>query len=276
MTTLLLALLALPAAAPDTVQTHFVKVGPSALVPGRTPDQDRAIVLIHGLSVHLISKEKPTKARLRTWQHADSLLVKHLGRDADVYSLAYSQTAPCDKVCEQSRLARHVKTLKEAGYREIVLVGHSAGGLIARHLVEDHPDLGVTKVIQVCSPNAGSGWAALKTARSVQVAFLTSLTRAARGKVLKERADRRIPKHCEFVCVVGSSVVGGDGVVPLKSQWSEDLQAQGVPAYALRTAHWEAMKTTRAAELLSRLVREKQPRWDERQVAEARKKLLGN
>ena len=41
------------------------------------------------------------------------------------------------------------------------LVGYSAGALIARYFVEDSPDYGVTKVIQVCAPNGGSGWGKL-------------------------------------------------------------------------------------------------------------------
>src|SRR5438105_12476829 len=158
MTALLLAVLSLPAAAAPVakVDTVFEKVGPGKPAPGRSPGQTRAVILIHGLGLHLWHKDRVSRAALRTWQRPDSLLVKELVRHADVYALAYGQVVAVEKVHEAVRLADRVRELRKAGYRDVVLVGHSAGGLIARHLVEDHPALGVTKVIQVCSPNTGS------------------------------------------------------------------------------------------------------------------------
>ncbi len=172
-------------------------------------------------------------------------------------------------------LLDHLRGLKKVGYREIILVGHSAGGLIARQIVEDHDDIGITKVIQVCSPNGGSTWAALKAARAVQKPFLASLTHAAREKILKERKDKRIPATIQFVCVVTTVHLGGDILVSCKSQWTEDLQAQGIPALLLKATHWDAVRSPKGAELLGRLVDERHKRWDERTVREARKKLLG-
>jgi hypothetical protein len=69
--------------------------------------------------------------------------------------------------------------------------------------------------------------------------------------------------------------VGGDGIVSRSSQWSEDLQKQGIPAHLLRAAHWDSVKIARAVELIGRLVREAVPRWSPEQVSQARKKLLG-
>lgn len=265
-----------PPVAATAVDTLFVKVGPNPKVPGRSKNQQRAVILIHGLGLHILQAERIQKARLRSWQQADSPMVRRLGQEADVYSLAYGQNVAVEKVCESSLLLRHIQALRAAGYLHIVLVGHSAGGLIARQVVEDHPRAGVTRVIQICSPNAGSVWAALKTARSAQTAFLTSLTRGARQKALEERAGKRIPAEVEFVCVIGSTRVGGDGVVVPRAQWSGDLQAQGVPAYPLRTTHWDAMHSPRTADLLARLVSEPQPRWDAEKVARERKQLLGS
>jgi pimeloyl-ACP methyl ester carboxylesterase len=277
MTTLFLALSTLLAGAPPAVDSLFVKVGPNPRVVGRSPKQDRAVVLIHGLSV-TVSKGKVVKPQLRIWQQHDSVLVKELARDSDVYALAYGQSISCDQIGDDPLVLEHLKGLKKAGYREIVLVGHSAGGVIARHLVEDHSDLGVTKVIQICTPNAGSRWASLATPRSVQVAFLTSLTVTSRKRILAERKDKLIPKDVQFTCVVGYSRVGvhGDGVVSCKSQWSECLQAQGIPAHTLRTSHWDAVRGAAGAELIARLVKEEQKRWDERTVRESRKKVLGH
>jgi pimeloyl-ACP methyl ester carboxylesterase len=271
-----LAVLSLPVGQQNAVETLFVKVAPNARVPGRSAGQDRAVVLIHGLSVTL-SKDKAARPILRTWQKPESHLVKALAGDSDVYSFAYGQTVACHRVSDTPLLLQHLRNLKKAGYREIVLVGHSAGGVVARHLVEDHANLGVTKVVQVCTPNAGSGWASLKTARAVQAAFLSSLTHISRERILQVRKDKRIPRAIQFACVVGYSRLGvnGDTVVSCKSQWSPELREQGVPAYGLRATHWDAVRTVRGAELIARLVKEPQKRWGARTVAEAKKKLLG-
>ncbi len=271
----MLALLTFHAAPTPAVEVLFVKVGPNARVVGRSAGQERAVVLIHGLTLHPISRDKVAKAQLRPWQQQDSTLVKEVSRHADVYALAYGQTTPCERIAESPLLLNHLRSLKKSGYREIVLVGHSAGGLIARQIVEDHDDIGITKVIQVCSPNGGSNWAALKAARTVQKPFLASLTHAAREKFLKERKDKRIPAAIQFACVVAIVHLGGDMLVSCKSQWTEDLQAQGIPAHLLKTSHWDAVRSPKGAELLGRLVDAAQNRWDERTVREARKKLLG-
>src|SRR5262245_21847483 len=81
MTALLLAVSTLPlapaplpapATARDPVASLFVKVGPNPLVPGRSPGQGRAVVLIHGLALHPFSLDKITHSVLRTWQKSDS------------------------------------------------------------------------------------------------------------------------------------------------------------------------------------------------------------
>jgi pimeloyl-ACP methyl ester carboxylesterase len=276
MAPLLLAFLtAQTVPAKTTVEVLFVKVGPNARVVARSAGQERAVVLIHGLNWHPISKDKVSRALLRPWQQHDSTLVKEISRNADVYSLAYAQTAPCDKIAELPQIREHLRSLKKTGYRDIVLVGHSAGGLIARQFIEDHADAGVTKVIQVCSPNAGTNWAVLKAARAVQKPFVASLSHSAREHFLKERKDKRIPKDIQFACVVATIHLGGDMIVSAKSQWSPDLQDQGIPAHGLHTTHWDAVRNPKGTELLNRLVNETQKRWDESAVREARKKLLG-
>ena len=156
-----------------------------------------------------------------------------------------------------------------------MLVGHSAGGLLARLFAEDHPAAGVTKVVQVCAPNGGSSWARLPAVRSDQRDFVDSLGKPARERAALLRAARRLPGSVEFACVVGTSPVGGDGVVRARCQWTEDLQAQGVPAYAVRTTHWDAMRSPRVVDLVDALVRQPQPRWPGERVAAARRELLG-
>jgi pimeloyl-ACP methyl ester carboxylesterase len=266
------------AAVSTPLPTQFVQVAPDfreAADAVRSAGRERAVVLVHGLLAHPFSKNNVARADLHSWQKPGAALVQRLGRDSDVYAFAYAQTVAADAVAGRSDLADCVRLLRLHGYTEVILVGHSAGGLIARTLVEDRPDVGVTKVVQVCVPNGGSGWATLQAVRSNQVEFLSSLTKSARQRAAAERGDRTIPPGVEFVCVVGTGTVVGDGLVNCRCQWPEDLQRQGVPAVALAATHWTAVRGAKGIELLARLVREPQPRWDIEQVRAARKRLGG-
>jgi pimeloyl-ACP methyl ester carboxylesterase len=274
MHTLMLLALLQPAAPTAKVEYLFAKVAPTN-TPGRSKGQERAIVLIHGLGLFPLNKDKVITPALRTWQKSESILVKELAKQADVYALAYSQTAAVEKVHEETKLAKRIKSLKDDGYKEIILVGHSAGGLVARHFVEDHRDSPVTKVIQVCAPNTGSSLAAFKAAREGQIAYLASLSITARTAILLKRKETTIPAGVEFACVICSLRLGTDGVVSTKAQWSEDLQKQGIPAHLLHSPHWDVMKTRSGAEFVSKVIRDAQPRWKDEQVKAARKKYLG-
>ncbi|MHB1424075.1 MAG: esterase/lipase family protein [Gemmataceae bacterium] len=265
-------------ASAPVVETQFVQV---AHVQPRedwwsAPDKTRAVVLIHGLLVHPFSKINVGRAPLHSWQKPNCLLVKRLAEEADVFAFSYAQTVSADEIAERPDLESQVRKLRQDGYREIVLVGHSAGGVIAREFVEDHPDCGVTKVIQVCAPNIGSGWANVKTVRSNQVEFLESLSKPARSLSLAQRADKQIPKNIEFACIVGTGTVVGDGFVSNRSQYPPDLQKQGIPAYPFQSTHWMVLRCHKGAELVARLVRETQPRWNEKQVASVRRQMLGD
>ncbi len=267
------------AASTAPVSTQFVQVAPDfheAPAAVRSAGQARAIVLIHGLYIHPFSRDNVSRAQLHSWQKPGSLLVQRLAAEGDVYAFAYGQTVAADEVAGRSDLAGCLRLLRSLNYSQIVLVGHSAGGLIARNLVEDHPDAGVAKVIQVCTPNGGSSWAVLQAVRANQIEFLSSLTKTARQRALEARGDRSIPPNVEFVCVVGTGTIKGDGLVACRCQWPEDLQAQGVPALPLHATHWMAVRSAKGAELLARLVREPQPRWDAEQVRVARKRMLGH
>jgi hypothetical protein len=52
------------------------------------------------------------------------------------------------------------------------------------------------------------------------------------------------------------------------------LQRQGIPAYALATSHWQAVRSAKGAELIAELVRRPLPRWTTAEVERARKQLL--
>ena len=240
----------------------------------RSPGQQRAVVLIQGLLVRPFDKGSVEKPTLREWQKPGSTLVKHLEPLGDVYAFTYAQSVEVDEIADQPSLRDGVRHLRELGYREVVLVGHSAGGLIARCLVEDYPNLGVTKVIQVCTPNAGSGWAKLQAVPRAQKPFLQSLTKEGRRQSLRGRADLTIPDHVEFVCLVGTGMLKGDGVVSCRSQWTPDLQQQGIPAISLPTDHMSVVRSAAGAEKIASLVATPQPRWSQAKVARVRQTLL--
>jgi pimeloyl-ACP methyl ester carboxylesterase len=271
-----LSLLLLGAAPRETL---FVQVAPvaheSLLQSERTPNRDRAVVLIHGLRLHPLDIGKVGHAMLQGWQTPDCLLVKHLSRESDVYSFAYAFNGPLDEVSSVPHLGEGIRHLRLMGYRSVVLIGHSAGGIVARHFVEDDPDAGVTKVIQVSTPNDGSPWAICQLVQPREADFLGSLTKPVRRLAVAGRSDREIPAHIECVCVVANGMVVGDGVVGTKSQWSDDLQQQGIPAYTIATTHWQTVRTKAGAELIAGLVRSSVPRWDSVRVAAMRHAILG-
>jgi pimeloyl-ACP methyl ester carboxylesterase len=283
MTPLMAVLTALSATAappveeakPFQVEYTFARVAPANDKRGRSRGQARAIILIHGLNLFAKNEERYSGIPLRSWQEPGSALVRRLADDADVYSLAYAQSAAVEKIHAGVNLLGHVRELKKLGYKEIILVGHSAGGLIARHFVEDHPDAGVTRVVQVCAPNTGTILARLNLGREATQAFIASMSRTSRLAVLKKREKVRIPKGVQFACIVVSYRLGGDGVVSCSSQWSEDLQSQNVPAYVIKAAHWDAVKSVDAAKAVSRIVIESHPRWSDEEVKRAKKKILG-
>ena len=241
----------------------------------RSPNQTRAVLLIQGFHYHLTNKSVP-KAELRPWQKSDSPLVKELAKNADVFAFAYGQNVALDVIVKESKLRESVAQLRKLGYAEIVLVGHSAGGLIARHFVEDHPDSGVTKVIQVCSPNGGSPLATSTVPKSQRV-FVECLSVDGRRKCLELRGDKRIPEKVQFVCVIARSkkTSDTDGVVPCGCQWTADLHKQGIPAACVVGGHREVVRDAKFAETLAGLVREKHDRWPAERIAKAKKEIFG-
>ncbi|MCS6850801.1 MAG: alpha/beta hydrolase [Gemmataceae bacterium] len=138
------------------VKTDFAQVFPVPKIPGlteRSPGQTRAVLLLHGLRPHVFREADVAQPGFQDWQQPGCTLVKALSAVADVYASAYGRNATVEDVAHTKALREAVGRLVDLGYQEVILVGHSAGGLIARQLVEDYPDLGVTKVIQVCPPN---------------------------------------------------------------------------------------------------------------------------
>jgi pimeloyl-ACP methyl ester carboxylesterase len=241
----------------------------------RSPGQACGVLLIHGLKIHPLHGGLAARAEFHNWQDSRSHLVKILGRHADVFALAYSQTADVEVISRAPGLAEAVAKMRALGYQEIVLVGHSAGGVLARLFIEDHPDAPVTKIVQVCAPNLGSSWAQPEAKlQKVQGPFLQSLTKPWRLNSSRERSDRLVPRRVQFVCVMGTMGLLGDGLVSCRSQWPEDLQSQGIPVVRMATTHFVVMHTRKTAEHLAWLIQRDYPRWGPRQVEAARTSAL--
>jgi hypothetical protein len=297
MTSTLVLLFPALLAAPPGPDARFAQLAPAyreGAAMRRSVAQPRAVVLVHGLRLHPFSGRGAARADWHNWQKTDSLLVRTLAVESDVFAFAYSQDVPLETIAEARALHEGIWRLRELGYRDIVLVGHSAGGLVARQFVEDYPQAGVTRVIQVCAPNGGSGWAWARMAvRKNQGPFLTSLTKKDRQASLRERAEKRIPAEIEFVCVVGLRSVSllapseapekasrgvlppGDGLVAAACQWTPDLQEQGIPAVPLVAGHTSVLHTQEGIATIARLVRQRIGRWDEAAVTAARVRILG-
>jgi pimeloyl-ACP methyl ester carboxylesterase len=253
---------------PSSVAAKFVQVAPAPQTTApfvRSKEQDRAVVLIHGYSPQPSHRAKAT---FHSYQHPGSPLVKSLARLSDIFAFAYAQTVPVDDIAGSAILHQGLVSLRQLGYAEIVLVGFSAGGLVAREFVEDTPTAGVTKVIQVCAPNTGTTWSAVTVS-----AFAHSLSPRARARHLQERQQKRIPEGVQFVCMVGNGLVEGDGVVSTWSQWPEDLQRQGIPVHLIHADHLRAARSRAGVEMITQLVEDNQPRWSAFDVAIARKRL---
>jgi len=264
---------------PGEVASALFQVGPRladerAVV--RTPGVERAVVLLHGLTVHP-SEKRLGRPEPHSWQEPDAPLVRALSREADVFAFCYCQNACVAAVVERSGLIGHVRRLRDLGYAEIVLVAHSAGGLVARQLVEDHPDLPIKRVVQVATPNLGSPWVRTPFFHwALQKPFLADLTLATRQTEQGRRAAISLPAEVEFVCVVANGVMSlGDGLVTVESQWTEDLARQRVPAYEVRSHHRGAVKDAEAVALLTALATTPQRRWSAAEVAAARARILG-
>jgi pimeloyl-ACP methyl ester carboxylesterase len=271
----IVAVFAAPAA---ELPTEVWQVAPDAKgKPGwlNTPrTKDRAALLIPGLKIHPLHPARCTRPELRDWQQPTGELVRVLAKDFDVFAFSYAQTVPLDAVAQSPGLRAVVADIKKAGYTEIVLIGHSAGGVIARLFVENHPAAGATKVITVATPHTGTDLANLKVGYPrAQAPFVQSLTKDARA----EAGAVKIAETVEVACVVCKlKRLDGDGLVNIRSQWPEDCRKLGVPAVLMEVNHWDAMLSPASARTIGELAREKLTRWNVDEVEKARKLLYGD
>jgi pimeloyl-ACP methyl ester carboxylesterase len=249
---------------------------PAAWWRGVGERKDRAVILIHGLKLYPVRPHKAAQAEIHEWQEPRAELVRALSRDADVFAFAYAQTLPVDLVPHAPGLRAAVVRCKAAGYREIVLIGHSAGGVVARLFAEHYPD-GLTKVVQVAAPHAGAEVANAKAGYpKAQAPFVHSLApdpRAAANRASKRLIAPRV-QAVSVVCKLPG--VDADGLLTVATQWPPLLQQQGVPAVLVYDSHWTVMRTPAGVRVITELVRDPLVRWSPEQVEVARKVLFGD
>ncbi len=238
-------------------------------------EKDRAVLLIPGLKIHPFRPVLATRPELNDWQLPAGELVRGLAKDFDVFAFGYAQTVPLDAVAHAPGLRDAVARIKAAGYKEIVLIGHSAGAVIARLFSERYPDAGARKVIAVAGPHAGAELANVKIGYSkAQAPFIQSLAPGARA----EAGGVRKPNDTlEMACVVCKiKRLEGDGLVSLGSQWPRECQRCGVPAVLATVSHFDAMLNPTSTRAIAALAREKVTRWGPGEVEKARKVLFGS
>lgn len=256
------------------IETRLVPLSPAGPGIQRSMGVGRAVVLLHGFKPRTLSAKAALSPELSQWEQPDTQFVKSLAAVSDVYAFCFAQVAAVDVIGRHPALAEVVRELRYAGYLEVVLIGYSAGGLVARAFVESAPGGGgVTKVIQVCTPNRGTEWGRIGRPAVVaaQRPFVASLAKSARSS----SALARLPDGVEFVCVVGVLDGTGDGLVRRDSQWPADLQAQGVPAEVLMVPHVAAMYWPNLTNAVVKLVGRPCPRWSAEEVARNRSRVLG-
>ena len=244
----------------------------------RSEDCGLAIVLLHGFDSR-DDGSSPKGPRPQAWQGSTSPLVRALSSHGDVFAISYPQTTAVEEIATFPELREAIAKIKGMGYEQLVLVGYSAGGLLARHLVEDYPNAGITRVIQVATPNTGAQLAEwgvkLSQVHREQEAFVRSLSPNHRTALLTSRQGRLIPDSAEFVTVVtiAASGVKGDSVVSRKSQWSDDLQQQRIPCVCVQATHLEAMSHDNSLKVLCALASQPQARWSPTKVLEMGREL---
>ena len=281
MTALAMALVLRLAVTPFVdLPTEFWGIAPEVKAdsfPGIKRKKDKAVVLVHGLLPRPIHPLKAEKPEAHSWQLSTGSLVKAVSEDFDVFGFSYAQTVTADSVVLSKGLRDGIQSLKDAGYKEIALVGHSAGALIVRRFVEVFPDSGVTKIVTIGSPFLGSNWAKVPTfvLPKNQLPFIRSLQPEFREGLTKDRSGP-IPESLEFGTVICKLPrLDNDTIVGIRSQWPEDLQKQGISAVLAEVNHFEAMTNESCTNEVAKLLKNKIRRWSPEEVAKAQKVLFG-
>lgn len=180
--------------------------------------QDAGVVLIHALG--------RTK-----WSMA--ILARRLRAVGWPVALAAYPSLRLPMADAAERVAAQI-TRHGLGWRNVHLVGHSLGGLLARRLALTRPDLRIGRVVQIGSPNAGTAVGD----RLVRWA----LPRWVLGPVLSEVAafPHRVARAENLGAIAGTGQLGwlarllglygpNDGLVTVRSAWSGASARATVP-----------------------------------------------
>ena len=271
-------LLSLLAIAAPPRETAFLQVAPTQRdlsIIVRSPNQERAVVLIHGLRLHPFSGAKAAKAIPHGWQESNSLLVRGLGRESDVFVFAYGYDGTADEVSTVPMLRAGVARLRGSGLSERC-AGRSQcrradrqgirGGRSGFWCDEGHPGLRAERRL-------GLGFLGPDTTERNLFPRFTDEIDAPTGPQGSERPPHPGQRR---VCLyrrqraAGRRRRGGHALPVDRGH----LQRQGIPAYVLGTTHWQVVRTRAGADLIAELIRTPQPRWDERHVAVLRKVIF--
>lgn len=272
----MLYLLGLALAATLPTDVRRVSPEPPKSWLGAPARKDRAVILVHGMKLYPLRPQKTEQAVPHDWQEPGSPLVTALSKDADVFAFSFAQTLPVDLIAHAPALRDAVRKFNAVGYREVVLVGHSAGGVLARLFAEHYPD-GLTKVVLVATPHAGTEVAnATVGYPKSQTPFVRSLSPEARTAA--NRASKQlIPPRVQVVGVVCKlRGIETDGLLSVGTQWPTLLQQQGIPAVLVHDSHWTVLRTPAGVRAVAGLVRDPLVRWTTEQVEVARGVLFGD
>jgi pimeloyl-ACP methyl ester carboxylesterase len=272
----MLYLLGLALAATLPTEVRRVSPEPAGSWLGVAARKDRAVILIHGLKLYPLRTQKVEQAVPHDWQEPGSQLVTALSKDADVFAFAFAQTLPVDLVAHAPALRDAVRKFNAAGYREVVVVGHSAGGVVARLFAEHYPD-GLTKVVLVATPHAGTEVANAPVGfPKCQAPFVHSLSPEARTAANRD-SKRLIAPRVQVVSVIPKlRGVEADGLLTVGTQWPPLLQQQGIPAVLVHDSHWTILRTPTGVKTVAGLVRDPLVRWTPKEVEVARGVLFGD
>jgi len=234
------------------------------LVQEGPDDTRRAVILVHGLRATTVLEQHAHELWPHDWQRPESSLVEALAANADVFAVTYTQDASVQDIAAAPVFVDALGGLPDGAYDDVVLVGHSAGGLLSRWFVEDHPTAGITGVVQLCAPNEGSEWARLYGAgRISHETFIQSLSDR---NVSDGRGDKTVPESVDFLVAICDGAALGDGVVTDQAQWPESLRRQGIAAVQVPALHFTATRGRLMAARIAAWVDDEHPRLSQTEV----------
>jgi pimeloyl-ACP methyl ester carboxylesterase len=88
-----------------------------------------------------------------------------------VYSLSLPSTAPL--AYQANALSMQLQNIKDSHDEDVIIVGHSTGGVVARLLLTRNPDLNIKALISVSSPHLGSNLAFISNIISGAMPFMS-------------------------------------------------------------------------------------------------------